>query len=171
MKKNLLIAAAAVSVALVLDGCNQNDPASLIASAKAYFAKSDYNAGIIQLKTALQSAPDNAEARFLLGKAFAEAGDGGAAEVELRKAIELKYPGDEVKVLLAQAMLLQNEPAKLITQFKSQTLSTPESRSQLGSLLARAYLATGDVPAARAALDKVLSDTPKDVRALTLQAD
>src|SRR5450631_3514694 len=162
MKKNLLIAAAAVSVALVLDGCNRNDPASLIESAKTYFAKSDYNAGIIQLKTALQSAPDNAEARFLLGKALVEGGDGFAAEVELRKAIELKYPGDEIKVLLAQAMLLQGQPVKMIAQFKDQALSTPESRSQLGSLLARAYLAMGEVPAARAALDKVLSDTPKD---------
>ena len=57
-----------------LAGCGKNDPSAFIASAKSYMAKSDYKAATIQLKSALQEAPDNAEARVLLAKSLLEAG-------------------------------------------------------------------------------------------------
>ena len=62
------------AVALGARAC-RNDPASYVASAKAYLAKSDYKAAIIELKNALQKAPDNGEARYLLAKSLLATGD------------------------------------------------------------------------------------------------
>ena len=99
--RQLLTAVAIALLALV--GCSKEDPSALIASAKSYFAKSDYNAGIIQLKSALQVAPNSPEARFLLGKSLLDSGNAVGAEIELRKAIELGYSPDDAYPLRARA--------------------------------------------------------------------
>src|SRR5258705_2700126 len=83
-------------VAGLLAGCGPSTPEALVASAKEYLAKNDRNAAVIQLKTALQTNPDDAEARFLLGKSLLETGEVASAEKELRKAAELKYPSDHI---------------------------------------------------------------------------
>ena len=80
----LLLFALAISLA----GCGHNDPAALVASAKNYIAKGDFNASVIQLKNALQKDPKNAEARYLLGLSLLKSGDAGAAEIELDKAVD-----------------------------------------------------------------------------------
>ena len=98
MNKAKTIGAAVVSMMLaaaLLVGCSDK-PEKLVASAKQSLAKHDRNAAIIQLKNALQEKPDMAEARLLLGKALLEQGDVAAAEKELRRALELKAPDDQV---------------------------------------------------------------------------
>ena len=110
-----LLAVAAV-VVLALAGCSRNDPATLLVSAKVFLDKNDAPAAIIQLKNALQVAPENAEARFLLGKALLESGSPGAAETELRKALDLKYSADETYPLLARALLQQGKCETLISE-------------------------------------------------------
>ena len=61
-----------IALALASAGCSRDNPVELIASAKEYLAKREYNAAVIQLKNALQKDPDNAEARYLLGIASHE---------------------------------------------------------------------------------------------------
>jgi hypothetical protein len=39
--------------ALALGGCGKDNPTAFVASAKSYLAKNEYEAGIIQLKSAL----------------------------------------------------------------------------------------------------------------------
>jgi hypothetical protein len=46
----------------------------------------EYDAGIIQLRSAPQRAPNNAEARFLLGKSLLETGSPSAAETKIQSA-------------------------------------------------------------------------------------
>ena len=82
-----LAVAAAIAIASFA-GCARNDAASYIASANSYIAKSDYKAAIIELKNALQKAPDNGEARLLLAKALFATGDPARAETEVRKPLE-----------------------------------------------------------------------------------
>ena len=77
---NFFFATTALLVLLALAACGKGDPSALIASAKSYLAKGDYPASIIQLKSALQEAPDNPEARFLLGKALLDSGNPSGAE-------------------------------------------------------------------------------------------
>ena len=82
------IALAAVIGALI--ACGQPSPEKLMASAKEHLAKGDRNAAVIDLRNVLQQAPDNGEARLMLGQALFEAGDYVSAEKELSRALEMK---------------------------------------------------------------------------------
>ena len=55
-------------VAMALAGCGKETPEALVDSAKAFSAKGDYKAAVIQLRNVLQKQPQNAEARYLLGR-------------------------------------------------------------------------------------------------------
>src|ERR1700682_6756816 len=99
--RHFLYAATAVFALVQITGCGKNDSAALVASAQSYMAKADYKAAPIQLKGALQQAPDNAEARILLAKSLLAEGDPNSAETEVRKSIALSYPSDAAYPLLA----------------------------------------------------------------------
>src|SRR5215468_4338039 len=148
----IVLAMSALAAVVVLQGCNKNDVPGLIASAKSYMAKSDQSAAIIQLKSALQQAPDNPEARFLLAKSYLENGEPGPAETEFRKALDLNYPRNEIYPLLARAMLAQGQFAKLVTDLGDRKLDNKEAMADLGTSVATAHLAQGDP---KAALSKI----------------
>ena len=95
--------------AIVLTGCGQS-PEQMVGSAKEYLAKNDRNAAIIQLKNALQENPNLGEARLLLGRSQLQVGDVAAAEKELRKALELKVPVDQVAPALASPVSVLPSP-------------------------------------------------------------
>ena len=104
-------ARAVVALVLVagIAACNRNDPSSFVVSAKSYMAKSDYKAAVIQLKNAIEKAPNDGEARFLLAKTLLDTGDSVGSETEVRKAIDLKYSPDETYPLLARALVAQGK--------------------------------------------------------------
>ena len=80
-------AVGALVLALVagLAGCGEPSPAELISQARTALAKKDTEAARISLKSALQQAPDNGEARFLLGELLHNGGDmAGAAAADVR---------------------------------------------------------------------------------------
>jgi hypothetical protein len=68
--------------------CGKRNPTAFVVSAKSYFAKNEYEAGIIQLKSAADSTRQCRGAN-LYGKALLDTGRPAAAETEIRKAIEL----------------------------------------------------------------------------------
>ncbi|GAB3267060.1 tetratricopeptide repeat protein [Chitinimonas naiadis] len=155
---------------LLLQGCSGEKPEVLLASAKDYLAKNDSKAAVIQLKNALQTSPDLAEARFLLGKALLEGGDAATAEVELRKAQDLKYPPDQVVPLLARALLAKGEAKKVIDDMAPVVLSTPESKADLQVSVGQAYFLQGNLDGARQSFDNALATKPGFPIALVSQA-
>jgi len=163
-------ALSALLATLILVGCGGETSESLLSSAKDYMAKNDNKAAVIQLKNALQSNPNLGEARFLLGKALLSSGDPTAAAVELRKANELKYPADQVTPLLARSQLMLGQSKKIIEDFAKVQLTSPESRADLQTTLAQAYLMTGKLEAAQAAYDAALAAVPDYGPAITGQA-
>ena len=106
--------ACASTAAVLLAGCGGKSEEDLTASGKKLMADKDLPGAIILFKSALQKAPNMAEARLMLGKALLEAGDPVAALVELRKAQELGSPDDEAAPVLARAMLLMGDGAKVL---------------------------------------------------------
>src|ERR1700704_2882254 len=94
--------AALCAIVLLAAACSRNDPASFLSSAQSYMQKADYKAAIVQLKNAIQGAPENGEARHLLAKALLETGDPVGAETEVRKALDLKYSPELAYPLLAR---------------------------------------------------------------------
>ncbi len=155
----LRTAAAALCLAL-LAACGQEKPDALVKSAKEYVAKKDYKASIIQLKTALQKDPQNAEARYLLGVALAETGDFGSAEKELRRALEYGYPGDQVYPRLAPVLLALGDTRKAAAELRAVNLTDPAAQAALKTTLAEAYLALGQVKEAREAYAAALAARP-----------
>jgi putative PEP-CTERM system TPR-repeat lipoprotein len=172
MDTNLLrkLACALLIGTAALSGCGK-DAASFVASAKSYIAKSDYKAAVIELKNAIQKAPENAEARYLLASALLESGDSAGAEAEVRKAIALHAPDDETYPLLARAVVGQGGFDKAIQELATVKLTSAPGRADLAATLANAYLARGNLAAAKDSLAAAAADQPANARILLMQAE
>lgn len=174
LQRPLAITLLAVSAAALV-ACGGSDPDKLVASAKAYIAKDDHKAAILELKTALQERPDSAEARFLLGKSLLASGDVPGAALELRKALDLRHDENEVAPELARAMMLQGDFQRLLEQFGQTVLSQSLAEADLKSTLARANGALGRRDQARAAAEAALKAVadygPATIFMARLQAD
>jgi len=149
-----------LSLALILGACGGESPEKLLSSSKEYLAKNDTKAAIIQLKNALQQNPNLAEARFLLGSALLNSGDLEGAELELRKALSLKYSTDTVIPELAHAMLGMNQSQKLIDEFDKIALSSPAAQASLKTTLSAAYANQGNTDQAKELLAEALASAP-----------
>jgi len=159
-----------VLTALTLLACGGESAESMLASARGYLAKNDSKAAVIQLKNALQTNPDLAEARFLLGRALLDSGDLMAAEVELRKAKDLKYSPDQVMPLLARAQLSLGQPKKVIDDFSGVQMSAAEAKADLQTTIGQAHLMLGKVDDANRAFESALGADPGYGLALVGQA-
>lgn len=159
----------AVWPVIVLLGCS-DDPQALMSSAKDYLAKNDNKAAVIQLKNVLQTNPELGEARLLLGKALLESGNPVAAEIELRKAVELKVSADQTTPLLARTQLMLGQPRKVIDDLAKVNLSEAGPRADLQTSVGLAYLMTGKIDDAQTAFDAAIAAVANYAPALIGQA-
>ena len=159
----------ALLVSLVLAACSDK-PEAMIVSAKDYLAKNDSKAAVIQIKNALQSDPNLPEARFLLGTALLDSGDPVGAEIELRKALDLKHPQDLVIPQLARALLAQGHAGKLTDEFSRTELGQASAKASLQMSLTSAYAIQGKAEFSQAALNAALLAEPGYAPALIAQA-
>ncbi len=165
-----VLAATLLAAAALLAGCGAKNAQESLASAKAYLAKNDVPAAIVELKNTLQAQPDLAEARFLLGRALLERDDAVGAVVELGKAVDARHPADQVVPVLARALLASGEGRKVIELDGITVLTTPEALADFNTSVARAHAAAGNVPKADAALADALRAKPDFAPALLLRA-
>ena len=112
-------------------GCSKTPSAAeYMQEAKAFHAKRDNRAAIIQLKNALSTAPDDSEARLLLGTLYNETGDYAFAELELRRAQQANADPFAVMAGLARSLLGRREYKKLLDELdafeKKHPSLTPE---------------------------------------------
>lgn len=163
-----------VAIALIVTaafaGCSRNDPDKFIASAETYIAKSDNRSAIIELKNALAAAPDNARARFLLGKASLDSGDPVAAATEFRKALALHHPPDDVYPLLARALVQQNASKNEILELANAPVQSARAKAEIAAMIGMAYLGYGQPKDARVQIESALALEPSNVVARTTQA-
>ncbi|MSQ59748.1 MAG: hypothetical protein EXR36_08960, partial [Betaproteobacteria bacterium] len=73
MPNPLLVYCLIVPLGLIA-GCNA-DPEGKVDNAKSHLAKGAVKAAQIELRNVLKREPNNAQARYLLGVAFKDAGD------------------------------------------------------------------------------------------------
>jgi|GEM_PF-232515 len=114
--------------------------------------KGDLNSAAIELKNLLQSAPNNGEARLLLGRIHFAQGDLPAAEKELQKARELGVKDPQLAPLYANTLLMLNQPKRVIDEIKEQDGGAADSNAAILALRARAQLFLNDPAAAEAEL-------------------
>lgn len=166
---NLRAFVMATLAAAMFAACSK-DPESLLVSAKDYLAKNDTKAAVIQIKNALQENPELPEARYLLGKALLESGDSVGAQVELQKAIDLKYQADQVLPLLAQAWLGSGQFKKVADEVPKMTLTSADAKADAQNSLAIAHGMLGDTNQAKASIAAALAAKADFAPALLTQA-
>ena len=156
------IAVMLLAPALILSGvasCGKpQTPQALIAEARQYQQKGDTPAAIIQLKNALQKNPKDAEARFLLGSIYNEAGDSKSAEKELRRALDLGMSRTRVLPELGKALLVQGQFQQTLDE--TERLAGAKESPEIASLRGNAYLALGKNQEAKAAFEQALGSQP-----------
>ena len=169
-RMNTRVTVSALLVTMLITACGGDSADKMLGSAKEYLAKNDTKSAVIQIKNALQKDPESPEARYLLGKALLDGGDRVAAEVELRKALALRYPQDLVVPRLAQAMAGQGHFKKLIDEFGKIELTDPAAKADFQTSLASAHAAQGNMAAFGAAVAAALAAQPGYAPALVVQA-
>jgi len=121
-------------------------------------------AAVVQLRNAIQSDPNNLDARLLLGRLYLQAGDGPSAEKELRHVDE-SHPGDEVQLLLGQALLLQQKYDDVLSTVGDKAIA-PELRSSELIVRGSAKLGLGAYGDAETLFNEAMSLAPKSTVAL-----
>jgi len=150
---------------MIMAACVGETPEQRVASAKQMMEKNDNAAAIIELKNALQSNSGLSEARFLLGKALFATGDLGGAAVELKRAADSGYTGEDLPVLFSQLYLQASQYDKLIAAYGQTKLQSPALMVKLQVALATAYGVLERNQDSRAAIDEALRLEPGNVQA------
>jgi putative PEP-CTERM system TPR-repeat lipoprotein len=114
--------------------------ADYLSNAREALKKGDLKSAQIDLRNAVRSDPQNAEAHFWLGKVAIELGDPIAAEREATAARDRGFDPNQSVPLLAQAMLAQGKYDQML-----QTLRPEGKDAQLDAsvLVARGYAQIG----------------------------
>jgi len=134
----LLIASAAL-----LTGCSNDSPENLLASAKLRMQSADYKNATIELKGALQGAPDNITARLLLGQSLQMQGLWADSESELQKAKKLGASPEQYLPALAHALVKLGKHKELVELEAPKTGMGSQALSELLANKAISYMALG----------------------------
>lgn len=130
----------------------------------------DLKGAAIELKNALQGMPDNADARYRLGRIHFANGDYQSAEKELRKARELGVRDAELDPLYARTLLFLGEHQQLLDEVSANESAAPETRAAILALRARAQLMLKDVAASEKSLDEAEASSREHPETLVTRA-
>lgn len=146
---------------LGMSGCEeQADVDAILAKASKHLEEGDFGASVVELKNAVQLAPDNAEARRLLGDVYLRIGDLASARKELVRARELGDASDDVALKILQIQVRQEdyEPVLAATEELAEPRNTAEVR-QL-ALRGAALFGLGRIDEAKTTLAKAHAIEP-----------
>ncbi len=169
-KTTLAFYLSALAVAAVLAGCTSQTPDTLLASGNELAAKKDYAGAVIQFKSALQLAPESAQARLGLGNALLEQGDVKGAVAEFKKAQDQKAPVAAVVPQLSRALIMAGDYRQLVVAYGDLTLDDKTAQATLKSNVATAWGALGDRAKTEAAVSAALQAMPDHGPALVTRA-
>jgi putative PEP-CTERM system TPR-repeat lipoprotein len=145
-------------------------PEERIANAVKMEQAGDSKGATIELKNALQKVPDNAEARFLLGRIHYANNDFVNAEKELRQAISKGYKSPDATILLARTLLILRQPKKVLDEINALPGAAADTNATILALRGHAYLLTGDKESAGNSLRKADELVPEHPDTLAVRA-
>ncbi|MGH8547690.1 MAG: XrtA/PEP-CTERM system TPR-repeat protein PrsT [Methylococcales bacterium] len=151
--------------------CNAQEAASeYLRDAQGYMASGEYRAAVIQLKNLLKEAPQNGEARYLLGAAYVQLGDGESAIKEFEHARELGVSRELWIVPLARAYLLAGKARELLEEIHPDSGVSAAVQADIYANLALAELAVKNTEAAEKNLAKAFEINKESVEVLLAAA-
>lgn len=143
----------AIAVTIALAGCGAKSPEEHMSNARQALRNNDLKTAEIELKSVLQAAPGNAEARLLLAQTLQDKGSWADSEKELRKAQEQGASPERTLPMLARALV------KMGKYQEAADLQAPTS--------GMASLAIADLQAERAVAFLALDKVPEATRSIT----
>jgi len=160
LARPLELRAGVLLLALALAGCGSGNSENTREAAEKHLKAGELNAAVISLKGLLADKPNSPEGRFLMGRTMFELSDWKSAELELRKALELKHPAAEVEPLLARTVLASGDAARVVKEFGGKSLADPAANADLQTSVGSAYARLGQAAEASKAIDLALAAKP-----------
>ena len=160
----VVLTALASAAVLVSSGCNARvSPAERVATAREYMSKGALSAAVVELKTALQEAPQNADARLALAEASFWLGDLETAAKEVERARSAGAAEERVLPLQYEILFAQRSFDAADDLLKRDSRSSALRKL---TLAARIENGRGNVAAAEEKLVAALHEAPEDPEAL-----
>jgi tetratricopeptide (TPR) repeat protein len=141
----------------------------LLAKAREHESKGDHNAAEIELKNAVQKAPNHAQARVQIGEFYYRTGNLETAGKELDLAIDLGADAAKVMPTLGRIWLRRGQHEKVLAEVVV-TQKEPEEPPEILVIRGGAYAALGRVQDAKRVYALALSKRPGYHEALLGQA-
>ncbi|MDH5387395.1 MAG: PEP-CTERM system TPR-repeat protein PrsT [Gammaproteobacteria bacterium] len=139
---------------LTLLGCGPDvNDQQMVQTAKTYLEQNKLREAALELKNALQSNPDNPEARYLLGIINLDVGDAASAEKEFRRAADAGWQEGLCRTGQARAMIYNREFQNVIDEIKVKDDYQASTRANLYALHALAKASLGNIDQAIEILD------------------
>lgn len=152
-------AGALALIVLALAGCGKRSNDKLD-QARQLLSRNDRAGALVYIKAEIQANPKSGDARLLLGQVLLDGGDLPAAEIELRRALELRVPEPVVVPLLARTLMASGQLPKLIKEFGEVSFPDAEATARLKTIVAEAQAMSGDLAAARTTSDQAIKSAP-----------
>ena len=153
-----------VTLLALAAGCDAfRSPEARVERAREALAAGDYRTASIELKSVLDSDPDNAEARLALAETSLALGDPETADKELRRGLAAGLPPDRAAALQGRVMLATGEAAALLQKLNDRAL--PVQEPEWSVLKGDALVTLGDAAGAEPLYRAVLEAHPEHVRA------
>lgn len=144
---------------LFISACSKSAPETL-QKGRAFLAKGEANAAIIEFKNAILADPSSIDARIALGDALELTSDLTGAEQNYRKALQLGGNADELVPKIALILLDRGDIGVLIKDFADRELTGEAANSDLRGIVALAELAQKRKDKAEAQLLRARNETP-----------
>ncbi len=151
-------------VAIGLAACAPKGDA-LYNRAEQALAKGEARAAVIDLKDLVDTEPQNARARALLGQALVESGDIQAGAIEIQKAKDLGAPKDMIIVPECRVLLAKSEFDKVLSQCKPDA-APASAKVEMQVAQGRALLGLDRAADAKGQFEAVLQAQPGNFDAL-----
>jgi len=134
--------------------------------AQQYYDAGDFKSAVIELKGVLQADNRSAQARLLLGRIYLDMQAGAEAEQELRRAEELGADPNQLRLDMADAMLLQRKfPEVLRSLAGSGTGAANAEKAALAARRGFAYAGMNNADAAQRSFKEALDLDPDNEEA------
>jgi putative PEP-CTERM system TPR-repeat lipoprotein len=133
----------------LLFACSDVDDKQLVVMAKKYIENNQLRAANLELKSALQANPKNAEARYLLGQLNTTIGDMASAAKEFRKAQEAGWDEAQAQIGLMNALVSSRKFEKVLNDIRIKDYYLVNARADLFGVKAFAEAASGFAGLAR----------------------
>ncbi|MDB1123701.1 XrtA/PEP-CTERM system TPR-repeat protein PrsT [Vibrio algarum] len=145
------VVSSVVTLVVTMSGLSYAD--EYVDKAKDYITENKLDSAVIELKNAIQSSPNNAQPRIMLGEIYLDIGNFASAEKELSRALEYNADQNVVLPLLARTLSAQSKSEQVIELVQSSNLSDPYAKTELLALKAASEIKLGQIEDAKYSLE------------------